>query len=429
MSWLFPFLNFLQPGVLFPALADYRPMLVVSLLCLVAGYARHAEFSRRGSFASPIFWALCAFIAIQALSVHFAGMAIMFNELVFWCMYWLFVVVSVLLISSAQDLRRYIWGMIVGGMVIVIAGILSVPFKWGLAADTGRAGAWGMYQNHNDYTFIIVQILPFVYMYSRIETGWRRSLLRLCVMACIVGNFMSLSRGGVLAIVLEFLLIVLMGMQGKRRFWLLPLVALAGMAAIGYQWAKRAENQQTGYTAETAEESREELWRAARIMVQAKPFLGVGSRRFGEFARDYYDLSKNQIGKNSHDTYLEVLATSGFLGFGLFAFMLAGVWRQLRRPLPGTGPPVLEATRLAGLISLYSILFRGILDAKSEDWSIYVLLTVGIAYAGIRAVQSSQTSEASLEAPQPAAMAAAPRAPLAVDVTERARLSHQIFKG
>ncbi len=276
MSFWFPFLNFLQPGVLIPDLVDYRPMLVVSLLALVVGYSRHSAFPRRAAFASPIFWGLSVFVVVQALSVHFAGMGIMFNEFVFWCMYWLFVVVSVLLISSPQDLKRYIVGMICGGMFIVVIGIISVPLKWGLAADTGRAGAYGMYQNHNDYTFIIIQILPFIYMLSRTETGWRRKLLQVCLLTCIIGNFMSLSRGGVLALVLEFLLIVLMGMEGKRRFILLPVVALVGLAAIGYQWAKRAENQQTGYTAETAEESREELWRAARIMVQAKPLLGVG---------------------------------------------------------------------------------------------------------------------------------------------------------
>ncbi len=108
--------------------------------------------------------------------------------------------------------------------------------------------------------------------------------------------------------------------------------------------------------------------------------------------------------------------------------MLGGVWWQLRRPLQGTGPPVLEAMRKAGIISLYSILFRGILDAKSEDWSIYVLLTVGIAFAGIRAaVEAGQPTEAAAQV-ESSPPAGPRRALLAPGVTDRGRLSHQIFK-
>jgi len=402
MSFLFPFLNFLQPGILWPELADYRPMLVASVICLAVGWARRSDFPRRDAFLNPIFLSLTAFVFVQALSVHFGGLNIMLNELLIWGMYWLFVLVSILLMSDAQALRRYVLGMILGGMVIVVYGICSVPFQLGLGGETGRAGAYGMYRNHNDYSFIIIQILPFIYTYMGTEKGALRTALRLSMVACVIGIFLSLSRGGVLALVLEFLLIVLLAMKGRRRFLLLPLVALLGVAAIGYQWAKRAENQQTGYTAETAEESREELWRAARKMIEARPLLGVGSRRFGEFARNYYDLSKNQIGKNSHDTYLEVLATSGLIGFGCFSFMLFGLWRQLRQRHDPRGPPWLEATRLGALISLYSMFFRALFDAKNDDWSFYSLVAIGIVYAALQRVSpANDVSALPAEIPQP----------------------------
>lgn len=421
MSFLFPFLNFLQPGVLWPDLAPFRPMMVASIIGLVAGLATKSGFPRRDAFLSSAFVWLCLFTLVQALSLYSRGLGVMLNELLFWAMYALFVVVSLLLIRNPADLRRYVFGMMLGGMVVVFYGIYALAAKIGLAGETGRAGAYGMYQNHNDYTFVIIQIIPFLYLYARQESGWKRYILRAFLAVCVAGILLSLSRGGILALVMEFLLLVLMTMDAKRRLLLLPVVAVAGMAVIGYQWAKRAENQQTGYTAATAQESREELWRAAAAVVKARPLFGVGSRRFGETARDYYSLSHNQVGKNTHNTFIEVVATSGLVGFSCFLAMLAGLWRLVRRPALGRMDPMLEATRVATLISFYTVLFRGLLDAKNEDWSIYVLVAIGVACK-------------SLQRALPAAASGVPEKSLPVgrpserqEFADRARLSRQIF--
>ena len=96
----------------------------------------------------------------------------------------------------------------------------ALIFKVGFAA-VGRAGAYGMYENHNDYTFIIHQILPFIYLYSRHETSaWKRMFLYLSLAICVVGILLSLSRGGILALLLEGLLIIIFAMTSPRR-WLL----------------------------------------------------------------------------------------------------------------------------------------------------------------------------------------------------------------
>ena len=383
MSFLLSFFNFLQPGILFPASAAFRPMLVMMAIGLLLGVLRRAEYSRLAAYSHPIFAWLMAFILAQILSVYYGGIWSMIEELSFWSTYPVFVIVSILLMSNAVALRRYVWGMILGGMTLVAYGIYGL-YAWGgytpRGADaSGRAGAYGMYENHNDYTFIIVQILPFIFMYMRAESGvLRRGFLGASMIACVIGVFLSLSRGGILALVLEFALIVLIGMQGRRRLLLLPILAVAGASAVGYQWATRAENQGDGYTAESAESGRLELWKAGIRMAQRNPLFGVGSRRFGEFAKEYSDLSHDMRGKNSHNTYVEILASSGLIGFVCFALMCYFLIRELRRRPRTRGPPWLEATRLATLISFYSILFRALLDAKVYDWSFYTLCSIGL---------------------------------------------------
>lgn len=373
-----PFLTFLQPGILWPEIAPARPVLIVSILALIVGLARKATYPRSEAFGGKVFVYLLVFIFAQVASVYYSGRYDLLEELAFWYVFPLFVVISVLLMADTTALQRYVWGMIVGGMVLVVYGIYAVG-AWGGYQGTGRAGAYGMYDNHNDYSFIIVQILPFIFVYRGIETGFmRRTLLGLALLACLAGMAMSLSRGGMITLVVEGMLLIVFAMKGRKRYWLLPLAAALGIAAIGLQFERRAENQ-SSYTAENAESGRLELWKAGWAMLKHNPLLGVGSRRFSEYSSRYYDLSHDMVGKNSHNTYLEIVSTSGLIGFIGFAGMIRHLLRQLRRRPATTAPPVLDATRRAALISLCAILLRAFLDAKSYDWSFYTLCAVGIA--------------------------------------------------
>jgi O-antigen ligase len=386
MTFLYTFLNFIQPGDLFPALAPYRPMLVVAIVAgLPAIFARRRMYSPYAAFKEPTFVWLVAFVVAQAASMYYAGVSAMIESFGYWQVFLLFVVISIYRLRSVEDLRRYIWGVMVGSMVIVVYGIYAVVEHLPCAVG-GRAGAYGMYENHNDYSFIIVMILPYLFMFRRLETKkLTRLLLGLSLVTCVLGIFMSLSRGGVLALVLELVLIVISAYSGRRRALYVAVMLMFGVAAVGYQWAKRAENQGSNYTAEDAESSRLELWKAGGNMVKAHPFMGVGSRHFAEFSRQYGELSGDQYGKNSHNTYIEVISTSGLFGFVSFMLMLRAMIRSLRKKLTTPGNEWLESIRSATLITTYSIMVRSLLDAKPHDWSFYVLCSITISCGMMRA--------------------------------------------
>jgi O-antigen ligase len=380
MSFLYPFFNFLQPGILWPELTSLRPMLVLSALALLLGLGGRSSYDRREAWRSKQFFWLVLFIIAQALSVHRSGVGEILAELGYWYVFLLFVVISVLLMRDEKALHRYVWGTILGSLFVVGFGIYAVP-AWGGYQGTGRAGAYGMYDNHNDYTFIIIQIVPYLYLFWRREKGFlRKTVLLLGLGACMIGVAMSMSRGGMITLVVEVALIVILGMEGRRRLWLLPLIGILGVGAVGYQYARRAANQGNGYTAEDAEQGRLELWKAGGLMLAANPLLGVGSRRFPEYAWQYYDLSHDMRGKVSHNTYVEVAATSGLVGF--VSFMMMG-WRlvqDLRRARrPGSTSGILDATRLATLIGVYAMALRALLDAKPHDWCFYSFCAIGIA--------------------------------------------------
>ena len=377
MSFLFPFLNFLQPGILWPELAGIRPMLIATLVAALWGETSKSVYSKSVVFLHPTFLWMLVFIAVQPLSVFRSGFLSMFDTIVYWITYPVFVSVSFLIAGSIETLRRYILGMCTGGLFVVVYGMYALSDGIGLAA-TGRAGAYGMYENHNDYSFIIILILPFLYTFWTSERDFFKKLFFIGGMAaCVAGIFLSLSRGGMLALVLEASLIVLLIMQGKRRLLFIPVLVVCASLAIAYQWSARDANQ-TNYSSDDAQSSRLELWKAGWEMLKERPLLGVGSRNFSEVSQQYGELSHDNIGKNAHNTFVEILADNGLIGFGSFVMMIISLIGSLRKDMAIDNASLLHPIRLAVLVSLYSTLARTTLDAKPHDWSIFVLCAIGI---------------------------------------------------
>lgn len=416
MDYLYPLLNFLQPGVLWPVLAILKPMLLASAIALATVMRTTPE--QWALLKRPaLIWAL-VFVFIQFLSVYYSGIGSMLSTLGFWYIYPVFMAISLLLMASERGLRRYVWGMIVGSMFVVAYGIwakfsgLNSMRVAGEYFMGGRAGAYGMYRNQNDYSFIIIQILPFIYLYWRnVDGRVVKALLLVSVATCVVGIGLCLSRGGMLALILEGFLLLVLTMRRRTQLILLPLFIAIAIGGVGYQWKARAQDDGQHYTYEESEDTRRELWHAARLVIEARPLLGVGSNRFSEYARDYYDLSQDDLGKNAHNTYLDVAASSGLLGLFAFVMMLRAVFAELKAK-PPPADKWLVATRTAVLIAFIAIVFRALMDAKEVDWSYYTLAAIAMATSAL-CRRAAAASSATVPSPPNEVDSAARPAPAA----------------
>jgi hypothetical protein len=396
----FTFANFFQPGVFWPQLADFKPMQVIAILALLFSLKGKASHNRMDALRHPAIKWMLWFLLFEVISVYATGVGGIVSEFGVWSVYALFALVSVRIVGDPDKLRRYIWGMMLGSLWIIGWGIYAVHAGL-MTANGGRAGAYGMYENHNDYSFIIVQTLPFYYVYWKTETGFfKRLLLLAACLLCVVGIFMSLSRGGMITLVVEVVLIVLFTMGRRAQIVILPIVILLGAGAVSYQYIARAANQGEGYTAEDAESSRFELWEAGWHMIQSHPLLGVGSRTFGEHATQYAEISHDNLGKNAHNTFIDATATTGLLGVGSFIAMLVGAIRELRKPTTRIASAWEQHTRKATLIAIITMIFRAMFDAKEWDWSFYLLCTIA-GISGAMMKSRSPPEEVSAEAPAP----------------------------
>jgi hypothetical protein len=117
---------FFQPGIFWPKLAQFMPIFVLSVLGLFFGVARKSTYSRGKAFTDPVFVWLVIFILIQPVSLLKGGGPEALSGLSFWAPYLIFVVVSITLIADVKTFARYVCGMMVGSMFIVIFGICAV---------------------------------------------------------------------------------------------------------------------------------------------------------------------------------------------------------------------------------------------------------------------------------------------------------------
>lgn len=374
-------LTFFQPGIVIPSLSESRPMLVASIIAGIAAFTNHGT-DKAYVLRHPITRYLILFIATQVCSVYYSGGMVMLQELACWYQYPVFLFIVACSIDSSTTLRRSVWGLLFGASFVICYGIAAVYYQWEASLILhGKAGAYGMYQNHNDYTFLIILVFPLIVKLFFLERGACKKLcLAGMAVACTWGVFLSLSRGGILMFVLELLLLGWYSGSKRTRYLLVPLLLLVGVVAIQLQFAARDEVSE-GYDTARSSYVRQELWRTGLKMVKAHPLLGVGSRRFSEYSPDYTDLSQSNVGLNAHNTMVEVVATSGLLGafsfLGMLYFCIKELLCRKRHLLPSALAPIRDGL----LISLLGLFCRSLLDAKPHEWGFYALASLILSFS------------------------------------------------
>lgn len=230
--------------------------------------------------------------------------------------------------------------------------------------------AWNnIFENPNDLAALTLPMLALCIGLLQTERGkWIRR-------AAITGSFLlpiiiffTQSRGGILALFLFGALVLL---RNRRRGRMVVAVAAAAvLVAISVPttvWSRLAglknvtdtENLRAVDEMGSAEQ-RYEIWKVARAIFRDHAILGTGPGTYPEmhriYARGGQFLPTARGKRDTHSTYLNVLAEGGLVGFILFVGMLVSVfvagWRMMR--LARRHAPQVETqiyTLLAGLVA------------------------------------------------------------------------------
>jgi len=241
--------------------------------------------------------------------------------------YALNVVLLLIVFTAVSDRRRATW--VVGAFVLAATasaahGIVSPP-----AADQseGVARVSGTIGDPNEFAALLVAGL--VLAVALIGVARRAPVLRtasvLAAVLCTAGIFVSVSRGGLVALAVA--LLAALFLAGRWRPVVLFATVLVAISGAVYFSASGASDR---LTLEDRGTGRLDIWTVGWRMVQDKPVTGVGAGNFQQSAIHYL-LEPGSILRDefivvsplaAHNVYLQVTAELGVVGLLLFLAIL-----------------------------------------------------------------------------------------------------------
>ncbi len=165
---------------------------------------------------------------------------------------------------------------------------------------------------------------------------------------CVFGVFLTLSRGGLVALAAAGVAMVAVG--GRWRWATIGLLVVAMACTLVYFNAFVAPEARERVTTLEGGTGRTDVWTVGWRMVEAEPVRGIGNGNFPNTSVHYLlepgALTRTDFivdtPKVAHNMYLEVLAELGVIGMALFLgilLLLAGVRGQGHAGLQGVGRP------------------------------------------------------------------------------------------
>jgi O-antigen ligase len=332
------------------------------------------------------------------------------ERLLLFCRLWLIILVAVNVLTSWARIRLFLVWLLVLFATHPVRGAIFNKYIYGFA-EFGRLQWRESFGNPNDLAALTLLPLGIAAALLRDRSRWIRwgALASVVVLPALI--LLSQSRGGILALALFGILTLL----GERRR--LRTLALLGLVGVGIMLSaptgawERMEDLVTAYRAgdvgqaDSSAEQRMTIWRVATDVIRENPTTGVGlgaySQAHGEHAATSPEYSLAAGNRDVHNTFLGVLAETGWPGLLLFLALLINVIRdsiRTRRRLRGAASDQLRYLEFA----LYAYLLAGVFGTFFHLTFLYLHLALIVAFASVlRRQVHFETASADWFAEQP----------------------------
>jgi O-antigen ligase len=267
----------------------------------------------------------------------------------------------------------------------------------------GQARAVGVSGDANFFASLQIVAIPLgAVLASHVRTPLQRAVVLVGVGLAVGSVFVSLSRGGILALAALTLMLAFQPARSffrtkaRKRLFLAALAIGAGVLLAASYSALSARTSSLFTTADGGS-GRQNLWLAARTGVQQHPVLGLGFGAFPSRSNDLMrmtpgvDFSAYRLrpgGQPVHNAYLESLVELGPLGLALFVAMLVLALRALRRGArlaAANGRPAVAAVARALQLSLIGFALTSVLLSTETDRTLWVLMGLALTLPRIAA--------------------------------------------
>ena len=283
-------------------------------------------------------------------------------------------------------------------MGILLAGAVASALYGFVAAPPGESSTFGAdrlssYLDPNELAAILV---PAAALSVGIGSLWAKSSgLRLASYAagafCLVATFLTVSRGGLIALAVSLAAAVMFGGRWRLRIVVLAVITIfLGVYYIAALAPPQARDRilQTTQGQQQLLEGRTTIWQVGWRMVQANPVKGVGSGNFPIVSRRYV-LQPGAIPRSdliidtpkvAHNIYLEILAELGVVGLSFFlliAFFSVQSALRAARGFKARDDPAAELLSRCLAVAILGMLTASFFISIELDKHLWLLLGLG----------------------------------------------------
>lgn len=239
----------------------------------------------------------------------------------------LMTVVTIGIVDNRSRLRSFLL-VIAGSFGFLI--LKSLPF---IIQTSGEYRIYGpdksMLADNNDFGLALNMTLPIFFFLAKTESKrWLKWTLGFLFCVSIPVIFFTYSRGAIVGLAAILLLMIL---QMKQRFVLLPVLACALLIALFL--APDAWQQRMNLTApgalDASARSRINAWTFSWRLAKDYPIMGGGFATFTKELYYRYAPNPNDV-KGPHSIYFGVLAEHGFVGLFLYFSLILSCYFSLR---------------------------------------------------------------------------------------------------
>jgi O-antigen ligase len=236
-----------------------------------------------------------------------------------------------------------------------------------------RLGGWiyGSYVNHNHYAGLMELLIPVPLVLSLSHMAHHKQRTAAGIAAAIMTGtvFLSGSRGGILAMLAEFIIlavVIVRYRKGMRLAFGVGAFATVLLALLVWLGGTQLSERVSSISSETRTEitggMRLSIDRDAFRMFLYKPVLGWGLRTFPVVYPQYRSFYTNFFVNEAHNDYLQLLVETGLLGFGVMVWFLIVLYRKAIGKIGNWPTEVSGAVTLACLLGSGGILVHSFLD-------------------------------------------------------------------
>jgi O-antigen ligase len=403
------FLSFLET---LPASSSLSPAKAAGLLLAVAWLARFASSARRERdlFADHphLTWVLIGFFSWACLSLLWAtSIGVGLESLSRYAPNLLLLPIAYTAVRSRRDLILVMGAIVFGAIVAASFGILQPP-EANLVEESSRATGTVGDPNELAAVLLVGLALAAGLTMRRAGSPALRIVSAVTVPLCAAGIFLSLSRGGLIA--LGVMLVAGTMFAGRWRLALSVMLVAVAAGGILYFTELAPLPARERVTTANGGTGRSDIWKLGLRMVRAHPVTGVGVGNFPVVSPNYAlqpgalqraDLVFSAAPKITHNTYLEILSEMGFPGFLLFMAVLGTCLTcalKAARLWARSGQAGMEALGRAVFLGLVGMLTADFFISEMYSKLLWVMLALCPVLLAIARADSDQRTPESATA-------------------------------